>query len=111
MIEIERLAGDLYRIGAVRFEIFVLKDGRIRRSTSTCVADCATVLRRVAQALVSRAAGLQFECLPVFRTPVFPLRWRCRWRVDGHWCIHARKKGTVHGGWSRAFSSRETEPW
>lgn len=59
------LAVDLHRIGAVRFGSFALKDG----SVSPFYIDLRVlighppVLRRVAQAMIHRAAGLRFDCL------------------------------------------------
>lgn len=64
-VEIQALAGELYRIGAVRFGDFVLKDSRhspFYIDLRVLISQPA-VLRRVAQAMVNRAATLQFECL------------------------------------------------
>ncbi|MFN8625875.1 MAG: orotate phosphoribosyltransferase [Candidatus Binatia bacterium] len=65
MVEIQALATDLFRIGALRFGDFVLKDGRhspFYIDLRVLIAQPA-VLRRVAQAMVSRAAALPFDCL------------------------------------------------
>lgn len=59
------LAVDLHRIGAVRFGSFTLKDG----SVSPFYIDLRVIighpaaLRRVAQAMLRRAAALRFDCL------------------------------------------------
>lgn len=65
MLETQRLAGELYRIGAIRFGDFVLKDGRhspFYIDLRLLISQPA-VLRHVAQAMVSRAAALPFDCL------------------------------------------------
>jgi uridine monophosphate synthetase len=61
----QSLALDLYRIGAVRFGDFVLKDGRHSPFylDLRLLVGYPAMLRRVAQAMLARAATLQFDCL------------------------------------------------
>lgn len=96
--DIQTVVGDLHRIGAVRFGDFVLKDGRhspFYIDLRVLIAQPA-VLRRVAQAMVRRAATLSFECLAGIPYAGLPIAVAMSLE-SGRPLVYPRKEAKVYG--------------
>lgn len=98
MDERAALAVELHRIGAVRFGSFTLKDG----TTSPIYIDLRgiighpPVLRRVAQAMLSAAAPLAFDCLAGIPYAGLPVAVAMSLE-SGHPLIYPRKEAKAYG--------------
>lgn len=94
----QSLAIDLYRVGAVRFGDFVLKDGRhspFYIDLRVLISQPA-VLRRVAQAMVRSAGELQFDCLAGIPYAGLPIA--VAMSLEGDWpLVYPRKELKEYG--------------
>jgi orotate phosphoribosyltransferase len=95
---LQPLAVDLYRVGAVRFGDFVLKDGRhspFYIDLRVLISQPA-VLRRVAQAMVKCAGQLQFDCLAGIPYAGLPIA--VAMSLEGDWpLVYPRKELKEYG--------------